>query len=253
MSNGCAGCRNGLAFNSAFSMAFQPIVDLGAGRTYAQEALARGPNGEPAGTVLSQVTSENRYGFDQACRVLAIEKSAALGMRDTEALLSINFMPNAVYEPRACIRQTIAAAEKAGFPPQRLIFEFTEDEIIEPPHLLHILTAYREIGFLTAIDDFGSGYAGLSLLSKLQPDLVKVDMELIRGIDRDRVKQVMLKHLLGMLNDLGVRVVCEGIETVDELQVVLDMGVELVQGFLLAKPAFEALVEPDLSVIRATQ
>lgn len=228
-------------------MAFQPIVNIAGGETFAQEALARGTQGEPAQTVLSRVTSENRYGFDQACRVLAIEQATGLGIVGTKALLSINFMPNAVYEPRACIRQTIAAADKAGLPPERIIFEFTEQEKLEPRHLRQILSAYREIGFLTAIDDFGSGYSGLGLLAKMQPDIVKIDMELIRDIDTSRVKQVVLGHVVDMLNDLGITIVCEGVETRGELAVIRDLGVELVQGYLIERPAFEALIEPDVS------
>ena len=228
-------------------MAFQPIVNLATGSTYAQEALARGLAGEPAHTVLSQVTAQNRYGFDQACRTLAIEQATSFGILETDALLSINFMPNAVYEPMACIRQTMVAARKASLPPARIIFEFTETEKLEAPHLQRILSAYREIGFLTAIDDFGSGYSGLGLLSKMQPDIVKIDIDLIRNIDAEPVKRRMLTHIVAMLTDLGITIVCEGVETQAELAVIRDLGVDLVQGYLVAKPAFEALLQPDIA------
>jgi EAL domain-containing protein (putative c-di-GMP-specific phosphodiesterase class I) len=97
-------------------------------------------------------------------------------------------MPNAVYEPRACIRLTLATAERVGFPLDRIIFEFTEDEHLDATHVLNILNTYRKIGFKTAIDDFGAGHAGIGLLTKFQPDIVKLDMDLVRGIDTDRVK-----------------------------------------------------------------
>ncbi len=102
------------------------------------------------------------------------------------------------------------------------------------------------MGFSTAIDDFGAGYAGLALLTQFQPDIVKLDMGLIRGIDTDHVKQIILKHTLRMLRDLGITPLCEGVETVEELEVLRDLGVSLVQGYLLAKPAFEQLAIPAL-------
>src|SRR4051812_23013604 len=105
---GCEGCRNAEPFPIAFTMAFQPIVDISAGSIWGYEALVRGANGEGAAAVLGQVTEANRYTFDQACRVKAIELAGRLLPRDSTARLSINFMPNAVYEPRACIKATLA-------------------------------------------------------------------------------------------------------------------------------------------------
>ena len=154
MATGCAGCRGGEAFEIPFSMAFQPIVDVTSRRVFAYEALVRGPNAEPAGTVLGKVDEANRYRFDQDCRVKAIELAAALYPVDQEVNLSINFMPNAVYEPRACIRLTLATAERVGFPVDRIIFEFTENEKLDTDHVANILRTYRTIGFKTAIDDF---------------------------------------------------------------------------------------------------
>lgn len=230
-------------------MAFQPIVDITTCNIFAYEALVRGTAGEAALSILSQVTEQNRYGFDQACRTVAIEEATGLGILQTDALLSINFMPNAVYEPKACIRQTMIAANKTGLPPERIIFEFTEQEKIEVPHLLRIMTAYREYGFKTAIDDFGAGHSGLALLTKLQPDIVKIDMELIRDIDIEPVKRVVLRHVVNMLDDLGIMVIFEGIETPGELSIIIDMGAKLVQGYLFGKPAFQALAEPNFKTI----
>ncbi|SSC72134.1 unnamed protein product [Ciceribacter sp. T2.26MG-112.2] len=241
MSASCAGCRDGQAFQSPFSMAFQPIVDIERRQVFAHEALVRGIGGEGAGAVLSNVDEGNRYAFDQQCRVKAIELAARLDLTASNARLSINFMPNAVYEPRACIRATLAACKTFNLPAERIIFEFTEGEALDVAHLKNILTTYREIGFLTAIDDFGAGHSGLNLLAKMQPDIVKIDMDLIRGIDADRAKQVILKHLVAMLTELSITVICEGIETADELKAIRDTGVTLIQGFGLARPSFERL------------
>ena len=220
-------------------MAFQPIFDLGSGAVFAREALVRGINGEGAFTILSQIDDGNRYAFDQQCRVKAIEMAAARRDLHEGAGLSINFMPHAVYEPRACIRLTLDAARRTGFPLNQIIFEFTEGERLDTAHVLNILQTYRDIGFKTAIDDFGAGYAGLSLLTRFQPDIVKIDMDLTRGIDTDRVKRLVLKNTLAMLGDLGIVTICEGIETLTELAVVQDLGVRLVQGYVLGRPVFD--------------
>ncbi|WP_374471207.1 EAL domain-containing protein [Phenylobacterium sp.] len=244
----CEGCRDGFAFDHAISMAFQPITHIRTGRVFAHEALVRGVGGESAGAILARVDDSNLYAFDQRCRVTAIDLANRLGLAADGAYLSINFMPNAVYEPRACIRLTLATAAQTGFPLNRLIFEFTEAERIDTDHLLNILHTYREMGFKTAIDDFGAGYSGLGLLAKFQPDIVKLDMELIRGIDRDGVKRRIVSSLLKMLKDLGVEVVCEGVETDAELATLRELGATLVQGYAIARPAFERLAKPDLAL-----
>jgi EAL domain-containing protein (putative c-di-GMP-specific phosphodiesterase class I) len=240
----CNGCRDGAAFKLPFSMAFQPIIDIRTGAIFAHEALVRGPNGEGAGSVLGQVGADNRYAFDQQCRVKAIELAAALYDPLDSVKLSINFMPNAVYEPRACIRLTLAAAKKTGFPLDRIIFEFTENEAVNTDHVLHILRAYTDMGFKTAIDDFGAGHSGLGLLTHFQPDIVKLDMDLIRGIETDPVRRAIVKHTLNLLEELAITPLCEGVETADELFVLKDLGVALIQGYVFAKPCFEALANP---------
>jgi EAL domain-containing protein (putative c-di-GMP-specific phosphodiesterase class I) len=172
MTASCEGCRDGAAFALPITMAFHSIVDVKERRVFAHEALVRGADGQGAGAVLAQVSPANRYAFDQKCRVKAIELASELELAADGSLLSINFLPNAVYEPRACIRLTLAAALRTGFPIQKIIFEFTEVERLDSAHLLNILRSYRAMGFKTAIDDFGAGYAGLGLLSEFQPDFV---------------------------------------------------------------------------------
>jgi EAL domain-containing protein (putative c-di-GMP-specific phosphodiesterase class I) len=222
-------------------MAFQPIVDLRTGKPYAYEALVRGPNGEGAAEVLSQVNAETLYAFDQACRVAAIETAVAAGILKTNARLSINFLPNAVYSPVACIQLTLKTARAAGFPTERLIFEFTESERIEPEHLRNIVASYRQMGFETAIDDFGAGHSGLGLLADLQTDVIKLDMDLVRGIDTSLPRRLIIGSLVKLARSMNIRVVAEGVETVPELETLQNCGVRFVQGYLLAKPGLETL------------
>ncbi|WP_299646289.1 EAL domain-containing protein [Sphingomonas bacterium] len=223
-------------------MAFQPIVDVERGRAWAYEALVRGPNGESAGQVLGAVTPENRYAFDQQCRVTAITQAVAAGIVATGARLSINFLPNAVYSPVACIQLTLKTAAAVGFPTERLIFEFTEnEEVADPAHLANIIETYRRMGFATALDDFGAGHAGLSLLARLQTDIIKLDMELVRNIDASLPRRMIVEGLIRMLRRMNITVVAEGVETVAEYDVLRDLGVRYMQGYLIARPGFRHL------------
>ena len=240
---GCGFCYVPLDFE--FSFAFQPIVDYAAKEIFGYEALVRGPNGESAYTVLSKVNDDNRYAFDQACRVKAIRLATQLKL---DKVLSINFLPNAVYEPAHCIRSTLAAAEETGFPIHQLMFEIVESErVYNRQHLTNIFKHYERQGFITAIDDFGAGHAGLNLLADFLPSVLKIDMDLIRGIDQNITKQVIVKHLVGMCKELGVRVLAEGLETKAEVSFFASLDVDLMQGYYFAKPGFECLPEVDLT------
>lgn len=240
---GCEGCRNVSNLGFDFAMAFQPIVHAPSRSVFAHEALVRGMQGQGAYSILSQVTDQNRYSFDQTCRVKAIEQAARLGM---QSLLSINFLPNAVYRAEACIKLTLATARKHNFPAERIMFEVTENEqSADLAHLTSIFRDYDQRGFTTAIDDFGAGYAGFDFLVEFVPDIIKLDMALIRGVDSHRVRQTVVRGVVRICEELGVRVLAEGVETRDEFACLQDLGVELFQGYLLAKPAFDALPDVD--------
>lgn len=238
-STGCGACRDGEALGFDFSMAFQPIVDPRRRRVFAYEALVRGVDGSGAGGVLAQVNAANRYRFDQTCRVKAVTLAAGLGM---DCRLSINFLPNAVYQAATCLRATLAAAHRVGFPTELLMFEFVEHEQAhDRSHLASIVAEYRRHAFLTALDDFGAGYSGLALLADIRPDLIKLDMALIRGIDQDPVRQAIVRHALSLCDELRTTLIAEGVETIDELRTLQALGATLFQGYLFARPGFECL------------
>ncbi len=244
--HGCQGCT-GAPLDFEISMAFQPIVDVAARTVFAYEALVRGTDGAPSASVMALVNDANRYAFDQRCRVRAVELAAALGMT---AMLSINFMPNAVYEPSRCLRTTLEAARRTGFPVDRIIFETTEDERVhDAEYLKQIFATYRREGFKTAIDDFGAGYAGLNLLADFQPDFVKVDMALVRNIDTDRARQTIVGALAAIGKLLGIGVIAEGVEQPREALVLQHLGITLMQGYLFAKPGFETLPSADFAAL----
>jgi EAL domain-containing protein (putative c-di-GMP-specific phosphodiesterase class I) len=247
MSVGCEGCRSG-AESFEIAMAFQPIVDCETRQPFAYEALVRGGRGESAGEVLARVDAGNRYAFDQQCRVAAIEGAVAAGILETGARLSINFLPNAVYSPVACIQLTLRTARATGFPTDRLIFEFTEnEEMADAGHISDIVASYRKMGFATALDDFGAGFAGLGLLAKFQPDLMKLDMELIRDIDTSLPRRLIVESIVRLCAKLGITLIAEGVETAGEFAALRDLGVRYIQGYLLGRPAFKAL--PPITMI----
>jgi EAL domain-containing protein (putative c-di-GMP-specific phosphodiesterase class I) len=243
----CNGCTTSSKLDFDFSMAFQPIYDAVDDRVWGYEALVRGPLGEGAFDVLSRISPEQKYRFDQDCRVKAIELASRLFPVGEELKLSINFMPNAVYEPAACLRATLTAASRSNFPTSSIMFEFTEnEEVTDTAHLTNIITEYRKHGFTTAVDDFGAGHAGLGLLVDFQPDLIKIDMKLVRGVDSSPARQAVIGGIVGIANELGITVLAEGVETAAEFLFLKASGIRLFQGYWFAKPAFEELPEVHL-------
>lgn len=233
----CNRCDTPVPF--AFTMAFQPIVDVAARQVVYYEALVRGPDGESAGTILGQVTDDLLYRFDQACRIKAIELASAL---DMQARLSINFLPNAVYEPEACIQATLETSQRVGWPTERLNFEITETERVEDrQHMRNIIESYRAMGFSTSLDDFGNGYANLDLLTDLRPDTLKIDRDIVMHCDRNPRRRAILRSIVALANTLEIQLVAEGVETREESRCLLDIGIPVQQGFYFARPQLEAL------------
>jgi len=244
----CGACRTDVPL-PPFTMAFQPIVDLELGTTYAYEALVRPSGGGSAADVLSQINEQNRYSFDQSCRVKAIELAARLEM---QPFLSINFLPNAVYQPAACLMRTFEAAARVQFPIQHLIFEVTENEPArDVGHLQSIFKEYKKHGMITAIDDFGAGHSGLNMLADFQPDVLKLDMALTRSIDTDEVRAKITRAIIGLCDSLHISVIAEGVETLQEAAMLRELGVRLFQGYLFARPAVEQLPEVPTSIMDA--
>lgn len=238
----CEQCACGEGLDFAFTFAFQPIVDITSESVYAYEALVRGPEGEGAYSVLSKVNEKNRYSFDQICRVKAVKLAARLGM---ETMLSINFMPNAVYNPEYCIRTTLAAAQTYKFDTRKIIFELIETEDLSSlDHLVNIINSYKEMGFHTALDDFGAGYSRYNILIASPPNLLKLDMALVRDVHKEPNKQAVVAGIITMMTQLGGRIVAEGVEEKEEYFWLRSQGITLFQGYLFAKPGFECLPKP---------
>lgn len=226
-------------------MAFQPIFVSGrAGwSTFAFEALARGPAGEPAGEVLGALRqAADPHVLDLACRLAGLRDAAALDLHRSRALLSLNVLPTAVLNPATCLGATLRAARRFGFPPERILFEITEVEQVRDIALLReAIAAQRAHGVSVALDDFGAGYSGLGLLVDVRPDIVKLARHLLHGIDGDPTRARIVGAIAEACRSLGIIVIAEGVETDAELRLLRGIGIEHFQGYLLARPSLGAL------------
>ena len=221
----------------AFSYAFQPIVDTVEREVFSYEALIRGPANEPALRVLEQVPSDLKHPFDQDSRIQAIALAARLGLK---CHLNLNFLPRSLELCADAIGTTCKAAADNFLPLNRLILEVTEGEVIDDhTHFAALLNEYWGMGIKLAIDDFGAGYSGLNLLAEFQPDQVKIDMHLVRGIERHGPRQAIVRGIAQVCGDLGIDVIAEGVETLQEFRWFEDHGIRLFQGYFFAKPGFE--------------
>lgn len=225
----------------AYSYAFQPIVAVPGRKVYSVEALVRGAAGEPAWHVLSQVAAEHKYRFDEHSRQTAIALAARLGLNHH---LNLNFLPQGLYASPTAISSALEAAQRHGIPAERLVLEVTEEEVIDDQaHFADQIQQYRSLGLKVAIDDFGAGYSGLNLLAEFQPDQVKIDMKLVRGIERHGPRQAIVRAIAQVCGDLGIDVIVEGVENLEEYRWFREQGICLFQGYLFARPLFEGFPE----------
>ena len=226
-----------------FSFAFQPIVDVRNREIISYEALVRGPRGEPSASVLAQVPSCSFSRFDEICRRKAIYLASRLKIPN---LLNLNMSAQSIYEVDMNITATFQASIHSGIPVENIVFEVLETEnLTDQRNLLQYLRIIQEFGFKTAIDDFGSGYSGLKLLVKYQPNYIKLDRDMISNIHQNYVKQSIFSGIQQICKPLSIEIVAEGVETADEFHWLNKAGISIFQGYYFARPAFEAL--PDVA------
>jgi EAL domain-containing protein (putative c-di-GMP-specific phosphodiesterase class I) len=227
-----------LVRNERLTSVFQPIVRAAdPSDIFAYEALLRGPGGATLPHTFFEVARNAALlpALDLAARRSAITGAAAHGITTR---LFVNFAPSSIYDPDFCLRTTIATVDSLQIPHERIVFEVVEsDEVTDVNHLRNVLQRYRDAGFGVALDDLGSGYASLTLLADLRPDFVKLDMSLIRGVDADRYKALIAGKLIETAHAVDLPVIGEGIETEAEFAWARDNGVDLIQGFYIARPA----------------
>ncbi|MHC5541708.1 EAL domain-containing protein [Singulisphaera rosea] len=222
---------------------FQPIVHaVDPEKVFGYECLLRGL--ELDGTLVypgllykAARDADFLFSLDRQARLTAIRTAVAHGLDATPNRLFINFNPTSIYDPTYCLRSTVSAIAETRLQPDRIVFEIVESDRIEDVEsMVRIVDFYRQAGFQVALDDLGSGFGSLDLLIRLKPDLVKLDMQLVRNVDQDSYKAGILAKLLEMARGLGIKTVAEGIETEGEWGWVREHGADYVQGYLFARP-----------------
>ena len=183
--------------------------------------------------------SDLLFNLDRQARETCIINSAK---EKIDKKLFINFLPTVIYNPELCLKSTIALIDKFGFKPEDITFEVVETEdISDTDHLNTILSFYRKKGFKIALDDIGSGYSSLNNISKFCPDYIKVDLEIIRDIDKNKLQQEIFKALVAISKTTDIKVLAEGVETKEELDFVVENGATLIQGYYFGKPTKKPL------------
>lgn len=215
------------------STVLQPIVDLRSGAVVGAEALSRFTG--PAGTARrpEQVFSDARTAgvgvqLEQAAIASALRH---LPRVPTGSYLSVNASADALLDPRT--RDLLVSAG-----PGRLVVEITEhDPVDDYDALTDVTSDLHRHGVRIAVDDAGAGFASLQHVLHLTPDIVKLDIAFVRGIDADPARRAVARALVGFASELGSTMVAEGVEREDELAVLTELGVECGQGYLLGRPA----------------
>ena len=227
------------------SIAFQPIVSVTQNRIaiYGYEALARDSGGACPPLLAGACASEEVYALNFHCQRLALMTASVMGL---PASLAMNVMPGVICHPRYGIREIMYFAQEIGFPINRIILEITELERVPDyrPLRRHI-DEFRQEGLRVALDDFGTGFNGLNTLLELRPDIIKIDMALIRKIETDRDRQALLFGICSGGERLGMKLVAEGIETLDTVKILSRENIDLMQGYLFARPQIGVLPTVD--------
>lgn len=226
--------------NKKITTCYQPILDFKENKIMGYEALNRGPKGEFENPdFLFRVAYESNavWALDRLCRTQAFRGIKKL---HNGHFIFINVEPNTFKDPQFFTRDTLELMEKAGITPQQVVLELTERRAVEDVAAFKkILLAFKNSGFKVAIDDLGTGYSGLHLLSELLPDyidFIKIDMSLIRNISTHDFKQQAISFIMKSTHDTATSVIVEGIENEQELQTIRRLGVRYAQGFLFAQP-----------------
>ncbi|MED1203814.1 EAL domain-containing protein [Heyndrickxia acidicola] len=225
--------------SNKFVSYFQPIINLKSHDLFGYEALLRVDHSEkqvPPGMLFEAAHKTGLYSLlDQRARETAIK--SRVGKIPNGMKTFINFLPSTIYNPEFCLQHTFSIVDKYNVSPSDLVFEVVEtEEINDIDHLKNIFKTYKASGMKVALDDVGSGFATLDILSKLQPDYVKLDRNFISYCDQNTMNQKFLQQAVHISKEMGIKVLGEGIERKEELEFCAAIGMDFAQGYYLGKP-----------------
>jgi len=223
------------------STCYQPLISIKRKQIIGFEALSRGVR-EIDGTLISPgvlIEEAEKYGLilelDRLFRKKALENFKNYHARNKQAVLSVNLDSSAIRTGLGS-KHFLKSVEKCRIDPSCIIIEILESEVEDINILVDFVTQYRSQGFMIAMDDFGAGFSNWDRIIKLKPDIIKLDMSIIRDIDSDFLKQEVARSLIKLSHNTGSLVVAEGIETEGEALKMLELNADILQGFFLAKP-----------------
>ncbi|TBU95999.1 bifunctional diguanylate cyclase/phosphodiesterase [Stutzerimonas kirkiae] len=233
------------------STLFQPIVSLSERRILGYEALTRGPSDSPLHSPINLLAAARHGGrlneLEMACRQNACR---CFSQRRLRGKLFLNASPESLLEASHKPGRTLEFLRTYGLSPEQVVIELTEQSPTDDVALLDTaLHHYRDMGFLIALDDLGAGYSSLRMWSELRPDYVKIDRYFIDGIHLDAVKRKFVESILKIARTSHSQVIAEGIELQEELTVLMEMGVDLVQGYLLGRPQEQPCLDAERIVL----
>ncbi len=220
---------------------YQPIVRLADGEIIGYEALSRGPRNTPfESPVVLLEEAENHlclWELELLLRKLAIERSRNL---QENQLLFLNVDPRIINDPnfhQGLTREYLSAMD---LKPSSIIFEITERFTVQDYNTFStVISNYRDQGYGIAIDDAGAGYSGMHTIAVTKPQYVKIDMEIVRNVSGDPLRQAIVKSFVLLGQNANIRIIAEGIETYEELKTLISLGVYAGQGYYLKRPVPE--------------
>lgn len=223
-----------------FETVYQPIVSLRSGGILGWEALTRGPQESyfRSPDIIFSFAEEAGllYPLEKVCRQLAIRNVGDLGQ---EQKLFLNIHPRTICDPNFVKGETIKLISALGVRPSNIVFEITERHSIKDfSYFNRTLEHYRNQGFMIAIDDAGSGFSCLQSIAEIKPDYIKLDMSLIRNINKNAVKRCLIETFITFAEKIDCTIIAEGIETEEEMSTLTKIGVHYGQGYYLGRPKF---------------
>lgn len=238
--------------NRQIKTVFQPIVSLRDGSVYGHEALSRitGTSEITNPEELFQLAGAyNRlWDLELLCRTAALETAYLFMKPPYDKKLFLNVNPNVMHDVKFRQGFTKEYLQKYGITPEKIIFEITErNAIYDMNGFKGTISHYKNQNYQIAIDDAGAGYSGLNLISDINPHFIKLDINLIRGIDTDSMKFALVKSMIELSRMANIYLIAEGVETKEELATLINLGVQYGQGYFFQKPS-EGIspIEPDV-------
>jgi diguanylate cyclase (GGDEF)-like protein len=228
---------NHIIENEEIRAVYQPIFSIESGDVLAYEALTRGPKDTAYESPIELIELAERNGKDLDLEFLMRRKSIENAKQIEDKLLFINIDPNIVNHKdfESGITQSILAEHQLN--PQQIVMEITERKAIEDMEgFQKTLNHYLDEGFQVAVDDFGSGFSGMQYIRDFRPHFIKIDISLIRNINKDAFNQSMVKSMISLANMTNMNVIAEGVENREEFETLVSLGVKYAQGYYFSFP-----------------